>query len=155
MSIEQRLQALQITLPPVAKPAAAYVPFVQTGSLVFISGHIARRDGKPWVGQLGRTMTTTEGQQAARAIAVDLMGTRPEAEDSGKRYLSGPDATVAVRLAYARRLAEKSRMVEAAEQFLAALRARHQQRVEIAANEFQRPPAEHAFDRRIDEFEHA
>lgn len=75
MSIEQRLQALNITLPPLAKPAAAYVPFVQTGSLVYISGHIARRDGKPWVGQLGRTMTTTEGQQAARAIAIDLMGT--------------------------------------------------------------------------------
>ena len=65
MSIEQRLQALNITLPPVAKPAAAYVPFVQTGSLVFISGHIARRDGKPWVGQLGRTMTSAEGQLAA------------------------------------------------------------------------------------------
>lgn len=75
MNIEQRLQALNITLPPLATPAAAYVPFVQTGSLVFISGHIARRDGKPWVGQLGRTMTTAEGQQAARAIAVDLMGT--------------------------------------------------------------------------------
>lgn len=75
MSIEQRLKALNITLPPVAKPAAAYVPFVHTGSLVFISGHIARREGKPWVGQLGRTMTTTEGQQAARAIAIDLMGT--------------------------------------------------------------------------------
>ena len=75
MSIEQRLQALHITLPPVAKPAAAYVPFVQTGSLVFISGHIARRDGKPWMGQLGRTMTTAEGQEAARAIAIDLMGT--------------------------------------------------------------------------------
>jgi enamine deaminase RidA (YjgF/YER057c/UK114 family) len=70
-----RLQALGITLPPVAVPAAAYVPFVRTGNLVFISGHIAKRDGKPWVGQLGLTMTTEEGQAAARAIAVDLMGT--------------------------------------------------------------------------------
>jgi len=48
---------------------------VQTGSLVFISGHIAKKDGKPWVGQLGLTMTTEEGKAAARAIAVDLMGT--------------------------------------------------------------------------------
>jgi len=48
---------------------------VQTGSLVFLSGHIARKDGKPWVGQLGLTMTTEEGKAAARAIAVDLMGT--------------------------------------------------------------------------------
>jgi enamine deaminase RidA (YjgF/YER057c/UK114 family) len=70
-----RLQALGITLPPLAVPAAAYVPFVRTGSLVFVSGHIARRDGKPWVGQLGLTMGTEEGQAAARAIAIDLLGT--------------------------------------------------------------------------------
>ena len=75
MSIAARLQALGIELPPLAIPAAAYVPFVQTGSLVFISGHIARKDGKPWVGQLGLTMNTEEGKAAARAIAIDLMGT--------------------------------------------------------------------------------
>jgi enamine deaminase RidA (YjgF/YER057c/UK114 family) len=70
-----RLQALGITLPPLSTPAAAYVPFVRTGSLVFLSGHIARKDGKPWVGQLGLTMGTEEGQAAARAIAIDLLGT--------------------------------------------------------------------------------
>ena len=75
MSITARLQALGIELPPVAIPAAAYVPFVQTGNLVFISGHIAKKDGKPWVGQLGLTMATEEGKAAARSIAVDLMGT--------------------------------------------------------------------------------
>ena len=75
MSIQARLQQLGITLPPVATPAAAYVPFVQTGSTVFLSGHIAKRDGKAWVGQLGRNMTTEEGRQAARAVAIDLMGT--------------------------------------------------------------------------------
>ncbi len=74
-SVQQRLQALGITLPPVAVPAAAYVPFVRSGSLVFLSGHIAKRDGKPWVGQLGLTMAVEEGQAAARAIAVDLLGT--------------------------------------------------------------------------------
>ncbi len=73
--IQQRLQALGISLPPVGVPAAAYVPFVRTGNLVFVSGHIARRDGKPWVGQLGRDMDTATGKQAARAIAIDLMGT--------------------------------------------------------------------------------
>ncbi|MBA4330043.1 MAG: hypothetical protein C0428_17590 [Polaromonas sp.] len=73
--IYDKLKALGITLPPVATPAAAYVPFVQTGQLVFLSGHIARKDGKPWVGQLGKTMTTEEGKAAARAIAIDLMGT--------------------------------------------------------------------------------
>ena len=75
MTIAARLQALGIELPPLAIPAAAYLPFVQTGSLVFISGHIAKKDGKPWVGQLGLTMTTEEGKAAARAIAIDLMGT--------------------------------------------------------------------------------
>jgi enamine deaminase RidA (YjgF/YER057c/UK114 family) len=73
--IDERLRALGITLPPVSTPAAAYVPYVRTGNLVFISGHIARRDGQPWVGQLGLTMTTAEGQQAARAIGIDLLGT--------------------------------------------------------------------------------
>jgi enamine deaminase RidA (YjgF/YER057c/UK114 family) len=75
MSVHARLQALGIALPPVAVPAAAYVPFVRTGNLVFVSGHIAKKDGKPWVGQLGLTMGTEEGQAAARAIAIDLMGT--------------------------------------------------------------------------------
>lgn len=73
--IYDKLATLGITLPPVAVPAAAYVPFVQTGQLVFLSGHIAKKDGKPWVGQLGKTMTTEEGKAAARAIAIDLMGT--------------------------------------------------------------------------------
>lgn len=75
MSIQARLAELQITLPPVAVPAASYLPFVQSGQLVFLSGHIAKRDGKPWVGQLGKTMDTAEGQAAARAVAIDLMGT--------------------------------------------------------------------------------
>jgi enamine deaminase RidA (YjgF/YER057c/UK114 family) len=75
MSVHARLQSLGITLPPVAVPAAAYVPFVRSGDLVFLSGHIAKRDGKPWVGQLGLTMTTDEGKAAARAVAIDLMGT--------------------------------------------------------------------------------
>ena len=75
MSVYDKLKELGITLPPVATPAAAYVPFVRTGNLVFLSGHIAKKDGKPWVGQLGKNMTTEEGKAAARAIAVDLMGT--------------------------------------------------------------------------------
>jgi enamine deaminase RidA (YjgF/YER057c/UK114 family) len=75
MTIAATLQRLNITLPPAATPAAAYVPFVRTGQLVFLSGHIARRDGKPWVGQLGKDMDTAQGQAAARAIAIDLLGT--------------------------------------------------------------------------------
>lgn len=74
-SIYDRLQALDITLPPLAVPAAAYVPFVRTGNLIFISGHIAKKDGKAWVGQLGRDVDTATGKAAARAIAIDLLGT--------------------------------------------------------------------------------
>ena len=73
--IYDKLKTLGITLPPVSTPAAAYVPFVQTGKLVFLSGHIAKKEGKAWVGQLGKSMTTEEGKAAARAIAIDLMGT--------------------------------------------------------------------------------
>ena len=74
-SVYDRLTQLGITLPPVSIPAAAYVPFVRTGKLIFVSGHIARRDGKPWVGQLGRNMDTATATLAARAIAIDLLGT--------------------------------------------------------------------------------
>ena len=80
-TVADRLRALGITLPPLAVPAAAYVPFVRSGNLVFVSGHIAKRDGKPWVGQLGLTMATVEGQAAARSIAIDLMGTLAAAVD--------------------------------------------------------------------------
>ncbi|QIL81259.1 RidA family protein [Diaphorobacter sp. HDW4A] len=75
MSVYDKLKELNITLPPVATPAAAYVPFVQTGKLVFLSGHIARKDGAVWAGQLGKNVTTDEGKQAARAVAIDLLGT--------------------------------------------------------------------------------
>ncbi len=75
MSVYDKLKALDITLPPVAVPAAAYLPYVQSGKQIFLSGHIAKQDGKVWVGQLGLTMTTEEGRAAARAVAIDLMGT--------------------------------------------------------------------------------
>ncbi len=74
-NINDKLEALGIVLPPLAAPAAAYVPFVRTGNLIFISGHIARRDGKPWVGQLGLNVDTATGKLAARAIAIELLGT--------------------------------------------------------------------------------
>ncbi len=74
-NIYDTLKSLGIELPPVSTPAAAYVPFAQTGKLVFLSGHIARKDGKPWVGKLGNDIFTEEGKRAARAVAVELLGT--------------------------------------------------------------------------------
>lgn len=75
MSCYEKLKALKIELPAVSAPAAAYVMFAQSGNTVFLSGHIAKKDGKPWVGQLGRNMTTEEGKLAARGVAIDLIAT--------------------------------------------------------------------------------
>jgi enamine deaminase RidA (YjgF/YER057c/UK114 family) len=75
MSIYQQLETLGITLPPVATPAAAYVPFVVSDSHIYLSGHIAKKDGAPWVGQLGLNMDTASGALAARLVAIDLLGT--------------------------------------------------------------------------------
>jgi enamine deaminase RidA (YjgF/YER057c/UK114 family) len=75
MSIQQKLQSLNISLPAVATPAAAYVMYVRSGNTLYVSGHIAKKDGKPWVGQLGRDMTTEQGREAARAVAIDLIAT--------------------------------------------------------------------------------
>ena len=73
--IYDKLKTLNITLPEMAVPAGAYLPYVQTGQLIFLSGHLAKKDGKVIVGQLGKNISTEEGQAAARAIAIDLIGT--------------------------------------------------------------------------------
>ena len=71
----ERLQSLGIQLPPAGPPAAAYVMAVTSGNTVYLSGHIAKRDGKPWVGKLGKDMDTENGKAAARSVAIDLMAT--------------------------------------------------------------------------------
>jgi enamine deaminase RidA (YjgF/YER057c/UK114 family) len=73
--ISDRLKDLGIELPSTVSPAAAYVMAVTTGSTVFVSGHIAKEAGKPWVGKLGLDMDTASGKAAARSIAIDLMAT--------------------------------------------------------------------------------
>jgi enamine deaminase RidA (YjgF/YER057c/UK114 family) len=75
MSVYKKLEELKIVLPKAATPVAAFVMAVQTGNLLFVSGHIARKDGKPWVGQLGKDLTTEEGKAAARGIAIDVLAT--------------------------------------------------------------------------------
>ena len=75
MRVEQKIKDLGISLPAAATPAAVYVPFVQSGNLLFVSGHIAKRDAQVWVGQLGRDLQTADGIAAARLVAIDLLGT--------------------------------------------------------------------------------
>lgn len=90
------LRELDIQLPPVAVPAAAYVPFVQTGKLIFLSGHIAKQNGQAWVGQLGKDMSTEQAKQAARSVAVDLMGTLHAACQAAGTDLNGVKRIVKV-----------------------------------------------------------
>jgi len=75
MSIYKKLSDLNITLPELTPPVAAFVPYLRTGNLIFLSGHIAKIDGNPWVGQLGVDVTTAHGKKAARTLAIDLLGT--------------------------------------------------------------------------------
>jgi enamine deaminase RidA (YjgF/YER057c/UK114 family) len=77
-TIYERLKALQITLPEVPPPVAdgyvaAFVPFVRTGNLVYLSGRLAKKDGKIWIGKLGTGIVTTQGKEAARSIAIELL----------------------------------------------------------------------------------
>ena len=75
MSIDEKLKSLNITLPKLDPPAGAFAHFVRSGNLVFLSGHIAKKDGKPWTGKLGADLTTFEGKQAAQSVAIDLLAT--------------------------------------------------------------------------------
>jgi enamine deaminase RidA (YjgF/YER057c/UK114 family) len=75
MNVYDKLKQLDITLPVAATPVAAFVMATQSGNIVFVSGHIARKDGKVVVGQLGREITTEQGRAAARQVAIDLMAT--------------------------------------------------------------------------------
>lgn len=70
-----RLAQLGIELAPPTPAVGAYVPWVRSGDLLFVAGHIARRAGKPWSGQLGGSIAVDEGRAAARQVAIDLLAT--------------------------------------------------------------------------------
>lgn len=72
--IDARLKSLTIDLPPAAPAVANYVPFVQTGNLVFVSGQLPMEGGKPAiVGRLGDGVATEDGVRAARLCALNLL----------------------------------------------------------------------------------
>ncbi|CAG9214944.1 Putative translation initiation inhibitor, yjgF family [Paraburkholderia tropica] len=75
INVYDRLKELGIELPTAGAPAAAYVMSAQSGNTVYLSGHIAKKDGKVWAGKLGDTLSTEEGKAAARSIAIDLLAT--------------------------------------------------------------------------------
>jgi enamine deaminase RidA (YjgF/YER057c/UK114 family) len=74
-NVYEQLSAIDITLPEARAAAGSFAPFTRVGSLLYLSGHIARQHGKPWVGQLGAGFGVEEGRAAARAVAIDLIGT--------------------------------------------------------------------------------
>ena len=74
MGVEERLKQLGLELPSAAKPMANYVPAVRTGNLVFLSGHGPLEKDRLITGKLGSDLSVEEGYQAARLVAVGLLG---------------------------------------------------------------------------------
>ncbi|MEO9819410.1 MAG: RidA family protein [Paracoccaceae bacterium] len=73
MSIEARLSELGVTLPDAPAPAANYVPFVQTGDTVYVSGQVSMDADGLIKGKLGDNMETDAGADAARTCAIGLL----------------------------------------------------------------------------------
>ena len=73
MSIEQRIAELGIDLLPASTPVANYVMTRRSGSLLFVSGHVCKRDGAVVTGQLGDSVSRDEGYALARATVLDVL----------------------------------------------------------------------------------
>src|SRR6266540_1673466 len=74
MRVEAKLKELGLELPPTPRPAANYVGAVQTGNLLFISGHGPTKDGKmAYVGKVGKDLSVEQGYEAARLVALNCL----------------------------------------------------------------------------------
>lgn len=72
--IEARLTALGIVLPEAASPVANYVPTLQSGNLLYVSGQVSKAaDGTIIRGCLGNNMAVAQGQEAARHCALNIL----------------------------------------------------------------------------------
>ena len=83
MSVYERLEALNIALPRHAPPVAAFVPFLRSGNLIFLAGHIAKLDGQPWVGQ-GRGIGGSDGTRI-RDLLRDRQAVQPRVKELTSR----------------------------------------------------------------------
>jgi enamine deaminase RidA (YjgF/YER057c/UK114 family) len=77
-TVDERLEALKIKLPEIPPPIVdgyvpLFVPFVQMGNAVYLSGRLAKKDGKPFSGKVGKEISIAEAQQAARGVAIELL----------------------------------------------------------------------------------
>lgn len=83
MSIEQILTDLNIKLPPMPKPMGSYVPYVKTGNLIFVAGQGPRVNGiNIYTGKVGAEVTLSEGYEAAKLCAVNMLAILQEAAGS-------------------------------------------------------------------------
>jgi enamine deaminase RidA (YjgF/YER057c/UK114 family) len=77
---ESNLKKLGITLPEMGKPVANYVKYVQTGKLIYLSGHGPKNsNGEDITGKVGYFTSIEDGYLAARACAIQLLSTLKEA----------------------------------------------------------------------------
>ncbi|MFN3549838.1 MAG: RidA family protein [Mesorhizobium sp.] len=73
-TVETRLLAMGVTLPPAAAPAANYVPYCLSGKLLFTAGQLPLENGKlAATGLLGRDLHTASGKAAARLCAINVL----------------------------------------------------------------------------------
>ena len=74
MSFEARIQALDLIIPEPPKPVGHFVPTVQIGNLLFVSGQISAVSGQILIkGKLGRDITVEQGQEAARQALLNVL----------------------------------------------------------------------------------
>jgi enamine deaminase RidA (YjgF/YER057c/UK114 family) len=85
MNIERRLAELGLTLPPVSAPTHSYVAVKQTGSLLFVSGHVPKKDGTyPHLGKVGSEVTLEQARESAHICVINCLA-------SIKAYLGNLD----------------------------------------------------------------
>lgn len=78
--VEARLQAAGHQVPPPHKPAATYVPYTKQGNVLWVSGQVPMRDGKALLtGKVGAGVTVAQGQEMARACALNAIAVLKEA----------------------------------------------------------------------------
>jgi enamine deaminase RidA (YjgF/YER057c/UK114 family) len=87
--LSTQLAALGLTLPPAQAPLASYVPARRVGDLLYLSGHVSRRDGDVVAGVVGADVDPVEAVHLARGVALDLLA-------SAAAALHSPDGIVGV-----------------------------------------------------------